>query len=456
MMNPKGITLLFCLIHVSILGGCTARTWNAPLLPESAITTPYNFKTRLPHNSPDLFVVLSFSGGGTRSAAFAYGVLEKFRDTQIRVNGTQKRLLDEIDVITSVSGGSYTAAYYGLFGDRVFEDFHTRFLGRDVQKQLSRLMVNPVNLASITRQNYNRADLIARWLDLHLFDQKRFSDLSQGALPFVIINASDLNNGVTFSFIQQQFDFLCSDLSNYPVANAVTASSAVPVVFGTISLKNYKSCPQREESWVTSALKSDDALSRRFSVARALDRYSRPERMPIVRLVDGGVTDNLGVRGSMMSPVAHYGNVPDMAGAFDAQQLKKVQEVLVVVVNAQKYAEYDWSADARDPGIISTVAASFDSSLGLLNSETITLARQGFEMWENRVNQNRDASTKKVNVHFTTLTFSQIEDAKEREWFNKLPTSLSLEAEQVDRVKGLAGKLLDKSPAFQRFLRKVE
>jgi hypothetical protein len=40
------------------------------------------------------------------------------RDTQVLVGGQQRRLLDEVDVITSVSGGSYTAAYYGLFGDR--------------------------------------------------------------------------------------------------------------------------------------------------------------------------------------------------------------------------------------------------------------------------------------------------------------------------------------------------
>ena len=46
--------------------------------------------------------------------------------------------------------------------------------------------------------------------------------------------------------------------------------------------------------------------------------------MPVVRLVDGGITDNLSVRGSIMSPVTHYGNVPDMAGAFTQQALGRV------------------------------------------------------------------------------------------------------------------------------------
>ena len=81
-------------------------------------------------NTHSLFVCLTFSGGGTRAAALSYGVLEKLRDTQIEWKGQTKSLLDEVDCISSVSGGSFTAAYYGLFGDRIFQDFEPRFLKR--------------------------------------------------------------------------------------------------------------------------------------------------------------------------------------------------------------------------------------------------------------------------------------------------------------------------------------
>lgn len=104
------------------LAGCATRIWNQPVEPFDAVNG-YDFYTRLPVNDDELFVVLAFSGGGTRSAAFAYGVLEKLRDSPISVHGQARRLLDEVDVITSVSGGSFTAAYYGLFGERIFEDF---------------------------------------------------------------------------------------------------------------------------------------------------------------------------------------------------------------------------------------------------------------------------------------------------------------------------------------------
>lgn len=58
--------------------------------------------------SEELLLLLTFSGGGTRAAAFSYGVLEALADTKISINGKERRLLDEVDGISSVSGGVYT------------------------------------------------------------------------------------------------------------------------------------------------------------------------------------------------------------------------------------------------------------------------------------------------------------------------------------------------------------
>lgn len=438
------------------LTGCATRVWNQPIgLADDVYRYDYDFRTRLPRNADDLFIVLAFSGGGTRSAAFTYGVLEKLRDTQVTIQGKPRRLLDEVDVITSVSGGSFTAAYYGLFGDQIFTDFEPRFLKRDVQADLYWQLANPANLIKLAGSEFNRSDLTANWLDREIFERKQFANMSRGDLPFVIINASDLNNGSTFSFIQPQFNFLCSDISSYPVANAVAASSAVPVAFATIALRNYPDCPQRNIPWVDEALAHDSPLDRRYAVARALERYRRPERMPVVHLVDGGVTDNLGVRGSMMSPVAQFGNVPDMAGAFTPKQLAKVRNVLVVVANAQVFAEYDWSREGKEPGIVGSVLASFDAALGILNTETASLAKQGFMMWEQRINEQRGTQAPPVKVHFSVLTFNQIKDTAERDYFDALPTSLSLKPEAVDAVRKLGGRLLESSPEFTEFLKAV-
>jgi len=415
------------------LSGCATRVWNTRIKPVG-VEDRYEFKTRFPHPPRDTFVVLAFSGGGTRAAAFSYGVLEKLRDTVVEVDGQPTRLLDLVDVITSVSGGSYTAAYYGLFGDRIFDDFGSRFLYRNWQGELLGLLRRPDHLLSIASRHYNRSDLVAAYLNRTLLDGKTFADMSPAGLPMIILNASDLNNATTFSFIQQQFDFLCSYLSTYPVANAVMASAAVPGPFAPMALRNYPDCPQRHQPWVEQSLARDDLLSRRYAVALALSRYDDPKKMPILRLVDGGVTDNLGVRGSMMSPVAQYGNVPDMAGAFTSEQLRHVRHVLVVVANAQVYAPYPWSESGRGPGLTDTLRASFDASLGILNNETAALAKSGFLMWAQHVNAMRVPTAPKVDVNFAVLTFNQITDPAERQRFNVMPTTFHLQPRPGRRV----------------------
>ena len=73
-------------------------------------------------------VAVTLSGGGARAAAFGYGVLDGLRQTRFAWNGRQTSLLDEIDVISGVSGGSIVAAYYAAFGARTFPQFEQEFL----------------------------------------------------------------------------------------------------------------------------------------------------------------------------------------------------------------------------------------------------------------------------------------------------------------------------------------
>src|SRR5438445_4631681 len=59
-----------------------------------------------PQASDELELVLAFSGGGTRAAAYAYGVLEELAVTHVKFDGRVRSLVDEIDQVSSVSGGS--------------------------------------------------------------------------------------------------------------------------------------------------------------------------------------------------------------------------------------------------------------------------------------------------------------------------------------------------------------
>ena len=113
--------------------------------PTTGARTPDSYSIRdqnARRDSGDIALTIAFSGGGTRAAALAYGVLQELRDTSVTIDGQTRRLLDEVDTISSVSGGSFTSAYYGLFGDRIFYDYEDQFLKRNVQVQLLRRLLN--------------------------------------------------------------------------------------------------------------------------------------------------------------------------------------------------------------------------------------------------------------------------------------------------------------------------
>src|SRR5438046_10065156 len=146
-MNDLRIFFLAALAALLGLGGCATRPVNPPIT-QVDLNSGYTFQTRQKHfKSQDNLVILAFSGGGTRAAAFSYGVLEFLRRTEVVApNGTKVRLLDAVDVITGVSRCSFTALAYGLYGDKLFSDYEQRFLKRDVQGELIARAPNPGSL----------------------------------------------------------------------------------------------------------------------------------------------------------------------------------------------------------------------------------------------------------------------------------------------------------------------
>ena len=152
-------------------------------------------------NSEEILLILSFSGGGTRAAAFSYGVLEELRATEVTFDGKKRRLLDEVDMISGVSGGSFTAAYFGLFGDRIFEDYESRFLKKNVEGDIKfDIFLNPVNWFRLSSPLFDRSDLAAEYYDKNVFDGKTFGDMLKRKGPMVLINATDMSLGMRFTF----------------------------------------------------------------------------------------------------------------------------------------------------------------------------------------------------------------------------------------------------------------
>ena len=198
------------LLTMITLGGCASAPFNPPLAsvePESG----YRFGTmQTPARQDDVFVMLTFSGGGTRAAALAYGVLQTLDATTINGN---RDMLDAVDVISSVSGGSFTAAHYAMYGRAGFADFRRDFLDQpSTQRRLILSTLYPQNLFRLLSPRFNRIDHAAEFIDRMLFKNgATFAGIPKTA-PFVILNASEMDIGTRFEFTQEQFDAICSDL----------------------------------------------------------------------------------------------------------------------------------------------------------------------------------------------------------------------------------------------------
>ena len=249
----------------------------------------------IPTNPDDLLVGVAFSGGGTRAAAFSYGVLSELDRTEA---GPARKgtLLDRIDYVSGVSGGAVTAAYFALRGSAALSDFRDSFLLRDAEESL-RTPFTPENVLRAYRGGLNDTQQFPQWLDNNLFHGATFKDLHSANRPHVFINASDVYDRTPFIFNSTTFKAICSDLDSYPVASAVAASAAMPVVFARIVIASYANrCQPEIPAWIVAAQTNQTAPPLLKEYANAIARY-RDGSVPFIKLLDGGLVDNYGLSG---------------------------------------------------------------------------------------------------------------------------------------------------------------
>jgi NTE family protein len=393
-------------------------------------------------------VYLAFSGGGTRAAAFAYGVLEELRDTRIVVDGVEKSFLDEVDTLSGVSGGSFPAAYYALYGDRIFEEFEERFLKKNIQGILIWRVLRPWNLFRLMTPYLSRSDLASSYYHENVFDRATFADLAEARGPSVYINATDLSSGERVTFTQEGFDAICTDLNELPIATAVAASSAVPMMLSPITLENFAgSCNYQEAEWIKKALAERHENPRRNRAARNYENILDAEKKKFIHLVDGGVSDNLGLRASLDFASA----VGSAKAALEVTQRDVPDHLVFIVVNAETDPNPTIDLSSASPSFASLMNSVSGGQIRRYNFETLMLASASLESW------SRELSTpeRPVAGHMVYVGFDEFEDKEKRGYFKLLPTSFVLTDREVDSLREAGRELLRASPAFQKLLEQL-
>jgi NTE family protein len=465
MPNYCSVLLTFTLLF---LAGCTATYPVNPALSQvGSIDEGYTIQNMAKNseNKGEALVLLAFSGGGTRAAAFSYGVLKEMSETHVGTAENMRPLTEEIDVITAVSGGSFTAAYFGLYGNRIFKDYEQVFLRRDVQGELTSQVINPLNWPRIMSPFYTRADMATELYDETIFNGATFKDLQQANGPFIIINATEMTLGTRFQFTQNYADIVCMDLAELPVARGVTASSAVPLLFSPITMKNRAGeCDWQQPQWIEEALATNDRNSRMYNMAANMNALEDREDHPYLHLFDGGLADNLGLR-SMLDGVLRYNGIVE---ALDAVQMNETKRVIVILVNAETELDVASSRTMQTPTFAASLGAATSVPLSRYSFETVALLKDRLKVWEQQsyeaecgpdaqaIDSQSDSAAggncTGVDFHFVEVSFSTHPDPAESDYLKKLPTSFVLSDEAVDRLIEAGGEVLRSNTEYQKLL----
>jgi NTE family protein len=181
------------------------------------------------------FLALAISGGGSRAANFGAAVMLELQ---------QRNLLEQVDVISGVSGGTLPTVYYGL-GDKAgdfTEPALRKALGYDFQTSWIRRWFLPQNIFRYWLSDFTRSDIMVQVFNNELYHDATFAHLRSH--PKILLNSTVHNDHTRFTFTDERFARLHSVLASYPVANAVNASSAFPGAFQDVTLQWYMQPPQ--------------------------------------------------------------------------------------------------------------------------------------------------------------------------------------------------------------------
>lgn len=225
-----------------LIGGCSLLPghwrpgWNQPWPAGSAVPdTAGSWKLTDLEKKDGQFIALAISGGGSRAANFGAAAMLELQ---------QRGLLDRVDVISGVSGGTLPAVYYGLGGKAgaFTEPDVRRALGYDFQSSWIRRWFLPQNIVRYWLSDFTRSDIMVQVFNNRLYHRATFGDLRPH--PKILLNSTVHNDHTRFTFTDDRFAALQSVLARYHVANAVNASSAFPGAFQDVTLERYTSPPQ--------------------------------------------------------------------------------------------------------------------------------------------------------------------------------------------------------------------
>jgi NTE family protein len=213
---------------------------------------------------------------------------------------------------------------------------------------------------------------------------------------------------------------------------------------------------------------SDPATAPR-PASRALTRmqdlmfYDDGTHLPYIHLLDGGLSDNLGMR-AVLETVE---DLEALASVGQASPLDHVRRIIVFIVNSRSSPKTDWYEKETPPGAITLLVKATGVPIDHYSYDTVEQLKDVIARWQamRRVRESVafDASkdpeaakllrTPNIDLYAIDVSFPMLKDEAERDYLNELPTSFVLPPEAVDRLRAAAAAIIRDSPDFKRLLK---
>ncbi|HEU0156978.1 MAG TPA: patatin-like phospholipase family protein [Stellaceae bacterium] len=376
------------LLILWLLAGCAGTHFeNTPL--QAGDGNP-DRRSILPANPDRPVILMTFSGGGSRAAALAEAVLREMAATSYLGDDGRHVLTEDVKLVSSVSGGSVTAGWFGLHRspghwDGDLDTLRTDFLVEDNMKALELDVVNPVTWFGMVTGKVTAIEALERLFNERLFHDQPLAALNQRGKPYIVLNATDMAGGQSFAMVPRRFDDVCSKYDTLPIASAVAASAAFPVLLTPVSFINYSVGCQgqvRNGSWVKNDLSNPYTAYLNLPEYRDA-RYTNDLRhgpnafrnIDYLYFLDGGLADNLGTQSLRAALIAPY----DDAGILRAINEGRIRRLAVIVVNARADPPNKLYQQRQQPDLINQIEAvsSVPIDANTANSQTALSALLG-------------------------------------------------------------------------------
>lgn len=464
--------LTTCLIAAAFLGACQSLEvrMNEPLPmnaagepdfasnygPEMLLRSIEDGGEASPAGASDALVFVTFSGGGKRSSAFGHGALRGLRAMPVRPPGSAGwTMLQDVDYIAGVSGGSFPAAHYGLFREQHFETFRREFLTRDINAYIFGIYLLPWNWDWLANPLVGTNDYMARVYNEIMFRGATYADLRRRGAPLISVNATDVVNETTFAFLGGTFGLLCSDLNTFPIARAVAASNGFPILFSPITLENHAARCRGQRppnvpppSWAEPA----SVTSRRAELARLTNTYADPEVTRWIHLMDGGIADNLALRGLLNILTSQT----DDSAIFRALA-QRTRRILILSVDGEAAADRSLGRQRVVTGIGQVLNAVSGTQIDAYNFETLAVTRDKVQHLVRVFRDLRCAEAPTiagrpcadVQGEFIHVSLGGIDDPTWRARLEAIPTGLTIPDADVDALVQYGEELVRGHPRIR-------